>query len=89
MPGIERSGVTPEELVWDLENSIRSSRENKYAVQVGLKDQDFKLDKERIQTLCLTVPFRSIDQAEQALVDNLIYPTQCMEESYKTLTTRQ
>jgi hypothetical protein len=80
MPGIEWRGITPEELIRDIENSVKLSRENKYAFQVGLKDLDFDVDEDKLQALGLAIPFQSINHAEQALLYSAIRPTKFIEE---------
>jgi hypothetical protein len=79
MSDIEVRGTTPEEVIRDIENKSRISRENKYAFQVGLKDLDFDIDEDRIKIIGLNLPFRSIDQAEQALRQKAITPTKFIE----------
>ena len=51
MPGIEVQGVSPEDMIRELQESLRLSKENKYAFQVGLKDVDFDVDQEKIAGL--------------------------------------
>ena len=79
MSGIEVRGTSPEEMIRDLENTNRMSRENKYAFQVGLKDLDFDIDEDRIKIIGLMLPFQNIDQAEQALLYKAITPTKFIE----------
>ncbi len=80
MSGIEWRGITPEELILDIENSAKLYRENKYAFQIGLKDLDFDVDEDKLKALGMTIPFQSISQAEQALCNNVILPTKFIEE---------
>jgi hypothetical protein len=80
MSGIEWKRITPQQLVEDIENSVKIQKENKYAYQVGLKDLDFDLDYEKLQALNLPVPFQSIAQAEQALCSQAIRPAKLIEE---------
>ena len=79
MSGVEWRGVTPEEIIHEIEGSLRRSRENKYAFQVGLKDLDFDVDEEKIQSLGISLPFQDTSQAEQALRIGVILPTTFIE----------
>jgi hypothetical protein len=79
MGDIEWRAVTPEELVREIEQFVKRSRENKYAFQVGLKDVDFDIDEDRLEVLGLSLPFRSIDQAEEALAQLAIKPAKFIE----------
>ena len=72
--------VTPAELVGELQDTLRKWQENKYAFQVGLKDLDFEMDDERAESLGISIPFLSIDQAEQALRDRIVHPTILVED---------
>jgi hypothetical protein len=80
MSEIEWRGITPEEMIRDIENSVRKYRENKYAFQIGLKDLDFDIDEEQLKLQGLSIPFRSINQAEEALCNNVILPTKFIED---------
>ena len=75
MSEIEWRGIEPEEMIREIEDSVRLARENKYAFQVGLRDLDFDINHDQLTTLGLSLPFRSIDQAEQALCIGVITPT--------------
>ena len=79
MSGVEWRGVTPEEMIREIEESLKRSRENKYAFQVGLKDLDFDVDEERLPTLGISIPFRDISQAGQALRERIIVPSKFIE----------
>jgi hypothetical protein len=79
MPDIEWRAVTPEEMIHEIEETVQRNRENKYAFQVGLKDVDFDVDEDRLEVLGLTLPFRSIDQAEEAMRNGVIYPRKLIE----------
>ena len=79
MGDIEWRAATPEEMVKEIEEYIQRSRENKYAYQVGLKDVDFDVDENRLEVLGLTLPFRSIDQAEDAMRNGVFQPAKFME----------
>jgi hypothetical protein len=79
MSPIEWRGITPEEMIQDIENAVRQQRENKYAFQTGLKDLDFDINHDLLTVLGLTLPFSSIDQAEQALVSKAILPVEFVE----------
>jgi hypothetical protein len=79
MPQIEWRGIAPEEVTRDIENSIRLYRENKYALQIGLKDLDFDIKTEYLEALGLKLPFQFINMVEQALRIGLITPTLFVE----------
>jgi hypothetical protein len=80
MSQIEWRGITPEEMIRDIESSVKQYRENKYAFQIGLKDLDFDIDIDQLAALGLSLPFQSINQAEQALRSGGITPTIFVEE---------
>jgi len=80
MSGIEWLSITPEQLIRDIENIVIRQRENKYAFQIGLRDLDFNIDQDRLKDLGLTLPFPSIDLAEQALRGGAIIPTTFIED---------
>jgi hypothetical protein len=67
-------------IAWNIEPSCQLSNEKKYAFQVGLKDLDFDVNEGLLKLIGLTIPFQSIDQAEQALRYGAIKPTQLFEE---------
>ena len=66
-------------MIREIETSVKHSKENKYADQVGLKDLDFDVNQELLTILGLSVPFRSIREAEQALASRAIQPTVFIE----------
>ncbi len=66
-------------MIQEIEEFVQRSRENKYAYQVGLKDVDFDIDQDRLEVLGLSLPFRSIDQAEDALAQAVIQPAKFIE----------
>lgn len=74
MGNIEVQPIEPEEMIREIENYVQRSRQDKYAFQVGLKDLDFEVDNEQLQTLGLAAPFTSLDQAEYALRVRAIQP---------------
>ena len=80
MSEIEWRGITPEEMIQDIENSVRQYHENKYAFQIGLKDLDFDINDEQLNALGISLPFQSISQAEAALHIGMITPTIFVEE---------
>jgi hypothetical protein len=80
MPSIEARGITPEEFQQEIETSLQKYQENKYAFQVGLKDVDFDIDDEQLDIKGLSLPFRSIDQAEKALATGGIKPATFLEQ---------
>lgn len=77
--GKEWQAVQPEEMIIELNRIIKNQQKNKYAFQVGLKDLDFDVDEDNLQTFGLTLPFQSIDQAEQTLRASTITPTLFLE----------
>ena len=79
MPDIEWRAVSAEEMIQEIEEFVQRSREEKYAYQVGLKDVDFDIDQDRLEVLGLSLPFRSIDQAEGALAQLVIKPAKFIE----------
>jgi len=79
MSSVEARGISPEDFRHEIETSIQQYRENKYTFQVGLKDVDFDIDDEQLDIQGLSLPFRSIDQAENALSTRLIKPTTFLE----------
>ena len=79
MSSIEVRGISPEEFRREFETSLQQYRENKYAFQVGLKDVDFQINDEQLEIKGLLLPFRSIDQAENALVMGVIKPATFLE----------
>lgn len=79
MSDIECRGIEPEEMIREIEDYVNKSRENKYAFQVGLKDLDFDVNEDLLQTLGLPLPFQNIGQAEQALRSGMIKPTMLLE----------
>ncbi len=74
MTSSEVRGITPEAVIRELEDELRRAQENKYAFQVGLKDLDFDVNTDLLQVWGLTLPFKNIDQAEQALRSRSIQP---------------
>lgn len=54
-------------------------KKGKYAHQVGLKDVAFAVDEERAGQLDLAVPFEHVNQAERALRERVVAPTQLFE----------
>ena len=80
MSEIKWGPVNPEEMISEIEDTVKKYRENKYAFQIGLKNLDFEIDEDRIETLGITIPFRSIDQAEQALRSKAIKPGTFLED---------
>ena len=79
MTPIEWQAMTPEEMIREIETFVQRSKENKYAYQVGLKDVDFDIDENRLEVLGLSLPFRSIDQAEDAMRNGVIQPGKLIE----------
>jgi len=79
MSGIEWWGITPEEVIRDIENSVEQYRENKYAFQVGLKDLDFDINQELLEASGLNLPFSNIQNAERALTERVIVPLKLIE----------
>lgn len=79
MSEFEYQAVDPEEFARKLEEAVRARQENKYAFQVGLADLDFDVDHARAEELGVSVPFQSIEQAEQGLRQGIIRPTTFLE----------
>lgn len=79
MSGVEWRGVSPEEMIREIEKALQRSHENKYAFQVGLKDLDFDVNEEKSQALGISLPFQETSQAEQALREGVILPTKFTE----------
>jgi hypothetical protein len=79
MSSIEVRGISAGEIRRELEATIHQYRENRYAFQVGLKDVDFDINEEQLEIHELSLPFRSIDQAEKALASGVINPTTFLE----------
>jgi len=67
-------------MINEIEDMVRQLRENKYLFQVGLKDLDFEVDEDGIESVGITIPFQSIDQAEQALRSEAIKPGTFLED---------
>jgi len=53
--------------------------DRKYSYQIGLRDLDFDVNEQLIKTLGLILPFRGIDQAEEALMASAISITNFKE----------
>jgi hypothetical protein len=81
MVGIEYRSISPEEMISELEQSIRLHSESKYAYQTGLKDLDFDVDHGQIESLNLNLPLITVDQAEIALCNKAIRPTKLLEQN--------
>jgi len=79
MAPIEWQAITPEEMIREIETYVQRSKENKYAFQIGLKDVDFDIDENRLEVLGLSMLFRSIDQAEDAMRNGVIQPGKLIE----------
>jgi hypothetical protein len=79
MSDLEWRAVTPEEMIQDLAETVKRIKEDKYAFQVGLSDLDFAINEPKAQTLGVTFPLRTIDQAEHALREGAITPTLFLE----------
>lgn len=77
---LEVRGVTPEEMIRELEAAVRRRVENKYAFQVGLREIEVEVDAGRAEELGVTMPFESVDQAEQGLRVGVIRPASFTEE---------
>jgi hypothetical protein len=79
MTSIEIRGMDPDEMIREIEASVRLHRENKYAFQNGLKDLDFEVDQDLLISLDLNTPFQTIGQAEKALISRAIVPKTFIE----------
>jgi hypothetical protein len=75
MGSIEVRGITPEDFRREIENLIQQSYQDKYAIQVGLRDLDFDVDEDKLVESGSTLPFQSISQAEIALKSGIIRPS--------------
>jgi hypothetical protein len=60
MSAIEVKRISPEEMISEIETSVKLQRENKYAFQVGLKDLDFDVNHELLAVAGLPFPFQSL-----------------------------
>lgn len=80
MSEIECRGITPEEMIRDIENQVKKFRENKYTFQVGLKDLEFDINMEQFEVYGMNLPFKTFHQVEQALCSGLIIPKIFVEE---------
>jgi len=67
MNSSEARGSTPQSVIREIEADLKRTKENKYAFQVGLKDLDFDVNTDLLQTLGMQIPIMGIDQAELAL----------------------
>jgi len=74
MNSSEARGITPQSVIRRFEVDLKRAKENKYAFQVGLKDLDFDVNGDVLQTLGMQIPIRGIDQAEFALRMGAIQP---------------
>jgi hypothetical protein len=80
MSQIEVRKITPDEIIGEIEVSIRLHRENKYAFQVRLKDLDFDINQELLEVSGLNLPFSTIQNAERALTERVIVPVKLIED---------
>jgi hypothetical protein len=60
-------------------DTLRRSRESKYASGVALQDVGFAVDEERCQVLQVTFPLGGVEQVEQALQAGIITPISFLE----------
>lgn len=79
MPPIEWQRILSEEMAPDFEAIVQRMKEDKYALQTGLRDVDFDIDTIELTRRGFSLPFRTITQAEQALEFRLILPKQFLE----------
>ena len=79
MGDIECRAVSGDEMIHEIEQTIQRQKENKYAFQTGLKDVDFDINYALVESLGLSLPLRSLDQAEQALTQGAISPARFFE----------
>lgn len=80
MGEIKYKPITPEELHQDLDSIVSKHKENKYAFQIGLRDLDFDVNHDLLKANGLSLPFPTIDHAEQALEARAIQPLKFIEE---------
>ena len=71
--------VTPEESFRELEDAVRRRRESECAFQARLKGLRFEIDEDKLKALGLSLPFRSVDEAEHASQEGVIRPTVFLE----------
>ena len=79
MRGIEVRNISPSEMIQELGCVVRATKENKYAYQVGLKDVDFDINHNLLEGQGITIPFQSINHAEEALQAGIITPKEFHE----------
>jgi hypothetical protein len=82
MTDIEVRGMSPEDMIREIETSVKQYKENKYAFQVGLRDVDFDVDEDKVRAAGIRLPFASIAQAELALASGLFSPIRFIENDH-------
>ena len=71
--------VSSEELVQELEKLVEQQRNDKYSLQVGLRDVEFALDEEKASGLEVAPEMGSIDKAELYLRQGVLTPVKFVE----------
>jgi len=72
MRGIEVRNITPEEMIQELDQIVKATKENKYAYQVGFKGVDFDIDCDLLESHGKSIPFQHIDETEENLQAGVI-----------------
>lgn len=80
MSGLEVRGISPEDMIREIEASVKLYKENKYAFQIGLRDVDFDVNEDKLRAAGILLPFQGIQQAELALASGLITPARFIED---------
>jgi hypothetical protein len=62
-----------------FDEQLTAQNQEKYTVQVGLRDVDFDIDPRRQQLFGFCFPVLTIPLAEQALTQRILIPTRYME----------
>lgn len=79
MREMEYQGVTPEEIIRELESRLKQDPKEKYTFQVGLKDLDFDVDEDKLDIHGVSLPLQNILLAEEALMSGIIKPAKLLE----------
>ena len=79
MSQLEVKRVSPEEFLREIDDAVRQRQENKYAIQVGLKDLRFEIDQDKAKILGTSLPLPGVGEAEQALRQRVIKPATFLE----------
>ena len=71
--------VSPEEFGEELKRLVEQQRNDKYSLQVGLKNVQFSFDKEKASALEVDPEMGSIDKAELYLREGILMPVELVE----------